>query len=525
VHRAPDDRLYFYTGRPSRFFRYDTASGKLDDLGAPANRAAYHLNHAIAPDGKMYVGSYPDARLVSLDPATGKTRDFGRLAEDPKQKYIIRTAVSDDNMIYCGVGQHHAELWVVDPQTGEKRQILPESLTKLQAAPYVYTGKDGKVYGRHSGRWFQCFPDRIEFVEEAAAERRRAPDLAGNEQPLHVNGDGELVLADAKTRAVRKVKTDFEGVTTRIFSVAAERDGVIYGGGISPATFFSHNTATGEKKDYGFVTGGKIQVYDVLSHPRGLFLSSYMGACQDLFDPVTKKRTPIAKLGGPDCLQERARALALGPDGRIYTGTYPVKGRLGGAIVRIDPKDLSCQVWPGVIEDQSFNWVVAVPATGEMFYTTNVQGGTSAIPTQKEAFVALWDVEKEAIVWKDTIIPGTTAYGEAVLGSNGLIYGLAGRKYYAFDPASRKVVQVGDVPFEGRFGYPALWDFPAGPDKLVYGIGGSSVFVIDPKNHAMRVLAKHPSLAATYGILAREDGSVYYGSGSNLWRMRSISEN
>ena len=77
-------------------------------------------------------------------------------------------------------------------------------------------------------------------------------------------------------------------------------------------------------------------------------------------------------------------------------------------------------------------------------------------------------------------------------------------------------------PSKGGFGYPALSDKTAGPDNLVFGIGGGGVFVIEPRNHEMRMLATHPSLAAPRGILATSDGTVYYGSGAKLWRMKEI---
>ena len=521
LHRAENGKLYMYVGSPDgHFVSYDPATAELADLGAPAPDTSYVLHHGIGMDGKMYVGSFPDARLVRLDPATDTVEDLGRIPEDPKEKYIIRTEISDDNWVYCAVGLHHAELWAVNPETREKAQILPDDMTALQGTVAIQLGEDGRVYGKKGGEWFRCTRTGIEMVDAAPPVRRAEPEMAGAEQPVRVNAEGELELGNPATKAKRVVKTDFEGITTTIFSVSDERDGVIYGSGISPATLYSYDTKTGEMKDHGRVSGGRIQVYDVLNHEKGLFLSSYMGATQDLYEPETKKKTAIAGLGGAPYGQERAKSLAVGPDGRIYTGTVPVKGRVGGAIVRIDPKDLSYKVWTGLLTDISFNWVVPVPATGEMFYTTTIQGGSSAIPTQDEAYVTLWNVKEEKLAWKEKIIPGTRSYGEAAMGSNGLIYGLAGEKYYAFDPVARKVVHVAEMPFIGDLGKPALADKASGPEKLIYGIGGGGVFVIDPKDHAMRVVAKHPSLEEARGIYVTQDGTLYYGSGSKLWRMK-----
>ena len=82
------------------------------------------------------------------------------------------------------------------------------------------------------------------------------------------------------------------------------------------------------------------------------------------------------------------------------------------------------------------------------------------------------------------------------------------------------MVHVAEMPFIGDLGKPALADKASGPEKLIYGIGGGGVFVIDPKDHAMRVVAKHPSLEEARGIYVTQDGTLYYGSGSKLWRMK-----
>lgn len=116
--------------------------------------------------------------------------------------------------------------------------------------------------------------------------------------------------------------------------------------------------------------------------------------------------------------------LTLGTDGNIYTGTIPVKGILGGALVKIDPDDLSVKVWRDIIPQQSIISVVSVPATREIFFTSNIRGGSSSIPTKKEAVVGLWDIKGEKVVWQGTPVPGTTGYGQAALGSDGMIYGL-----------------------------------------------------------------------------------------------------
>src|SRR5690606_25504233 len=118
---------------------------------------------------------------------------------------------------------------------------------------------------------------------------------------------------------------------------------------------------------------------------------------------------------------------------------YSVKGALAGAVVRIDPKDLSVKAWSNVIEDQGFRSLVSVPGTSEIFFTTVSDSG-------EDAWVMLWDVDKEEVAWQGRPVPGSTLYQGAVLANNGLIYGLAGAsRYYAFDPVARETVMTGSL--------------------------------------------------------------------------------
>lgn len=520
ITRAENGHLYLYSGKPAHFLKVNANSHELSDLGVPADDGYYFLSHAIGPDGKFYVGSYPATRLVCVDPATDEIEDCGRMAEDPKEKYIIRTAVSDDNVVYCTVGLHHAELWAWDAKTRTKRQILPEELTGRQGTVgRIWVGTDGEVYARCSGKAFRCLPDRVEYVEEVVPRRGSPPlNRAGDYLALRIMTNGKLVLKHAASGETRMVQSDFEPFAAGIYCVACEHDGKIYGGGRSGfAHLFSFDPDSGAMEDLGRQGGGRVQVYDVLSHPKGLFLSSYTGCSLDLYDPTTKKKTPIVTLSKTH-QQERARQLTLGPDGMIYTGTVPVKGIVGGAVVRLNPADLSVKVWRNVIENQSFTSAVAVPRTGEMFFTSSIQGGTSAIPSEKEAFVMLWDTEREKTVWKGQPIPGTTHYGYAAMGSNGLIYGLAGRQYYVFDPMERNVVKTGEMPVRG-YHFPAMADGPAGPSGLIYGLADDAIYAFDPADHGVRVIARHESIKRAHGMFVTGDGALYYGADAELWRV------
>lgn len=519
--KAADGNLYAYAGSPGHFLKYDVAKRELVDLGVPATPASYWLGSSVGPDGRFYVGTYPQTTLVRCDPRTGKVDSLGRLSDDPKECYIIHPAVSDDNVIYCPVGLHHRELWAVDAVTGAKKQILPPRLTQAQGAPSVWVAADGRVYGRAGGTEFLCQRDGIAVGKTKPPRRGPNPMQIGDKAIGNVGADGRIAITDARTKAVSFLQTRYEGAPREIFSVGCERDGCIHGGTVFPAISFSYDTRTGRMTNFGVLAGGPIQVYDTLNHPKGLFLCSYMCASVDFFDPARPIRKPdnprhIITVNG----QERPVQLVLGPDGMLYSGTGPSKGRLGGVLLRVNPDDFSSKVWTNVITNQSIYNLAAVPETGELFCTSSVSGGSSAIPTEKEAFVFLWDCKRETVAFRAQPIPGTTTYGAVVRARNGIIYGLGtlGR-YYAFDPVQRKTVFTGKLPVKGAR-FPGLSDEPAGPRGLIYGVGEDAVFAIDPADHGAKIVARHKSLEHTHGFFVTRDEVLYYGSGPRLMRCK-----
>ena len=428
--------------------------------------------------------------------------------------------MSDDGIVYCPVGLHHGELWAFNPANGERKQILPESLTHKQGAPELWRGKDGRIYGKWAGAQFLCTSTNIVIGETSKPWPRFNPRQAGDLVVGDINAEGKLAVS--RKGKTSYVQTDFAGAPKTIFSVSCERDGRIYGGTAGPANAFSYDLATGKLTDFGQISGGPIQIYDTINHERGLFISSYMNASVDFFDPsapVKKGVNPrrVVTLDG----QERPVQEIIGPDDMLYTGTAPSKGRLGGALLCVNPVDLSYKTWTNIITNQSIYRIASVPQTGEVLGVTSINGGSSAIPTEKEACLFLWDCKKGKVVFTAQPLPGTKTYGAVVRAANGLVYGIAsgGNKFYVFDPVARKTVFTGILPVKS-LRYPELVDEPFGPHGLIYGLGEDAIIAIDPADHSAKVVARDPALKRAYGFCIAHDGMLYFGSGSHLMRCK-----
>lgn len=521
LHRGADGKSVFvFTGNPGRYLRYDLGTGALEDLGVPGKTASYWTGDAIAPDGRWYLGTYPVAYLVSCDTATGQITNHGRMPEDARQKYIISLAAADDGMIYCAVGLHHREMWAYNPATGEKRQILPERMTAAQGSPTVFTGVDGKAYGTAGGESFLCKPDGIEPCTAPAARQLADRFTAGNSTVRGINKQGQLQLRDADGTD-RLVQTEYTGRPLIIYSVACERSGKAYGGTLFPGMAFSCDLQTGELTDLGPLSHGAIQIYDIASLPSGLFLASYMGCKLDFYNPDAPLEAGVnpRRITGSIPGHERPNQWEPGPDGKLYFGTTPAKGRLGGALVRVNPEDLTHQVFTGLLEDQSITYLTALPQTGELYGCGSVAGGSSAIPTQTEASVFLWNLAEEKVVWTGKPMPGARHYQRAILDAKGMLFGVSDIGYYVLDPASREVVKTGELPVK-TLHFPMLNDEPVGEAGLIYGLGDDAVFAYDPQTREVSVVARHDSLKSAHGFMVTRDGTLLYGSGDVLWRWR-----
>ena len=516
--RGPDGSLFFYAGNPGRFFKY-TPEGNLKDLGIPDKPASYWLGGHATPGGVLYVGTYPAAILVACDMNTGKLTSHGRVTDDKREKYIIRIAVADDGIVYCSVGLHHQELWSLDPNTGKRLQILPDSLTAQQGAPTIWTAADGHVYGSAGGLKYRCRPDGIDAGQTAAERHDPTLKTAGDKNVLALDERGRLKLAAVADGTISEIQTDYAGRSPDVFSVGCQRDGKIHGGTVFPGRAFTYDPKESLFEELEGVTPGSIQIYDTVNHPRGLFLASYMGCMLDLFDPDSprKSRQNPRRFKGSIPGQERPVQWEEGPDGGLYFGTVPAKGRLGGALVRVDPDDLAVRVWENIIPQQSIHYLASVPQTGELFGCASVAGGSSAIPSLDEADVFLWDTKTEKVAWRGNPVPGTRSYSRAVRTIDGTIVGIAGQSWYIFDPVKRQVIHKGNLPVK-RLHFPYLSDRPVGATGPVVGVGDDAVFAIDPARRTAEILQRHDSLSRAHGFLVTKDGRLYYGSGNSLWR-------
>lgn len=524
LNRGPDQRLYAYSGQPGHFLRYDPVTEELTDLGVPAEGASYWMRSFVDADDVFWIGTYPRCELVSCDMKTGEIRSHGKFAGDANEKYIVDVTGSDDGVIYCSVGLHHEELWSYRPESGERRQILPAPLNESQGAPKLWRGEDGQVYGSADGQTFRCEPGKVVLGETAAERREPRENLIDGTLYGRIDNRGRLV----KIRAGEEdtyLDVGYLGEPQRLYTVGPIVDGRLYGSGIFPATLFTYDLEDGTTRNLGVRTTGDIQVYDIVQHGRKLFLGSYVGASLDVWDldqPLAhgENPKPVVQLSRKH-QQERPNHLLIGPDDALYVATTPVKGRLGGALARVDPETLAVEAWRNVVENQSLMSLASLSAQNQLAAGSSIGGGTSAKPTETEAEIIFWDVAKKEVVRRVRPVEGTRSYNGLVTGADGLLYGVAygdQNAWFILDPATGETVHQEALPFK-QLRFPYLHDAPVGEQGYLYGIADDAVYRIDPAARRLETVATHPTLARAHGFWFTPE-TVYYNSASHLMRLR-----
>src|SRR5690606_22621409 len=119
-----------------------------------------------------------------------------------------------------------------------------------------------------------CTPQGIEEGKTESAAKVIPDNVINGMVALFIERDGSLVLENQSNKKRSTVKSTFDSPAYEIFSIGDVHEGKLYGSSIKPGHLFTYDINNGEIKNLGAVTRGRIQAYDILSHDKGLFISS-----------------------------------------------------------------------------------------------------------------------------------------------------------------------------------------------------------------------------------------------------------
>ena len=511
-----ENRIYLGSYYYAHLLRFDPKKEDWDDLGRPGGETeSFICALTTAPDGKIWGGTYPSAKLFSYDPKTGVIQDYGRM--DPDQFYCYPTA-GEDGFIYCAIQFEKMDIVVFNPEKKAKTSLIPLEHRKPGRMSLV-KGKDGKVYARipTTGQWFLIEEGR-RLVEAPLSHIPFIPKVLPDGRDFYFIDNNILRLRNPVTKEEKEILLQYEAAGAYIFVVGRGPGGQIYGSSMLPLRLFVYDPQTQSLKNLGKASIATGEIYSMDSLNGKLYLCSYPEARLSVYDPQKPLRFGDKEDSNPRDLgpigneQYRPRTMIAGPHGRVFIGSYPNYGLLGGAISVYDPKKNEKRVYRHIVQNQSIASLAYIEKFDLIAGGSSIWGGTGTHAIEKEAKLILWDPKEERKIFEIIPVPETKVILSLAVTVDGMLYGITdNEKVFVFDSERREVKKI----FALGFKEPRGISLQLGPDLRLYGLTKGAIFFIDPRNDQVSLVLSPPvPIHSGMAMLGRK---IYFGSGANLW--------
>ncbi|MBT2758034.1 WD40 repeat domain-containing protein [Mesobacillus foraminis] len=559
----PSGNVYIAGG--ANLYRYSPDNDSVEALGRAiaSETTLWHIKSD--ENGRIYGGTYPNGKVFMYDPETDQFTDYGTMVEG--EQYARSIAVNK-NKLYVGIGTH-AHLIEFDLETLTKREIpLPE---KFQDQKYIYDLDIVKhvlfarvtdtstllVYDLKTSKWV----DEIPGVKGVKV----SPSGPGNQ--VYFNKENELHSYDLKTGILKStgfkdtwsnkgfgwvhldeegfyspslvsvlfngkywvynpqsgkykfIEAQMEGQPIGIQSIGLGPDGNIYTSGYLTGGFASYSPT--ENKIKSFTGFG--QAENMISTDKYLYLGVYAGGDIYRYDPTKPydhDPSNVAEATNPKRLmrlrpygQDRPFGFAEG-DGKVFIGTVPDYGKLGGALTILEEDTGEYEVFRQVVQDQS---VVSLQYHNGLVYGgTSVSGGLGSVPSMQEGKIFIFDPQTKEKVYEGTPLPGEKAIGALSFDDEGYLWGMSPGKIFKFDPQTKQVLQTKELfPFNwegvGHYWRGAFLSYDE--DGHFYGTSTGKLFKFNPESWELEILDSNAALFSK-----DLEGNLYFSRGTDLYK-------
>ncbi|MFC7677531.1 dockerin type I domain-containing protein [Paenibacillus sp. GCM10028914] len=560
-----------YIGGGDKLFQYSPLTRDLTDLGIalPGESSIWSLT--ADEQGNVYGGTFPNGKVFQFDPVSRTFKDHGSMV--PGQQYV-RSIDYKDGIIYAGVGST-GHIIKLNPETGEKTELPIREIPGVTTLPFVY-GLDIRgdyllaymsgngiasliIYDMVENRWLDEIYDgyggvhispeqdgHVYFVQNKkimAFDLSTAqvtdtgmsygsglrssgwvtesgdPDFPGKSL-VTIQYGGKVTYFNPQTAKVKNVDVGVEGQPTQIHALEMGPDGAMYMSGYTAAIASKYNPADGS-----ILTFPMGQAESIGQLNEKLYFGVYAGADMRVFDttmPVKANENPksLFKIGEN---QDRPYVSTTG-DGKIFFGSIPDYGHLGGALTVYDPAvgTSSVKVFRNIVQDQSI--VGLAYKDGKIYGSTTIRGGLGIDSSATEAKMFIWDVEKEQKIAEFTPeIPGAV---KAPIMISGLTFDANGKLWAAADGILFSIDMEAQRVIDSKVVYPGVTDYGmwrpihirVGSDGLLYTDLHGKITILDP----VTLAHKEVGVAAQLMTLGK-DGHIYYAEGAQLKRIK-VSE-
>lgn len=537
-------------------------------LPMPQASAAFRRRNPIitdlvqAPDGRIYFGTFPGAHLARYDPRTRTVEDLGKVADE---KYVRWLAVTPQGIVLCGVGPQHARVIAYNPRTRSFRTITPKEDQTAGAFSKPLASDRYVIEAQHSpgGKLLVYDPETLKLLHAYAVPLRN--NGSGNQSiftlvdSTHVlyqddelrlmqldvaTGTRSVVFADPGTAANNRWYFDREGnvlgllvqsyvyldratgkVThepipvqhpaQNILWLNTAPDGTIYGGPPFGQNMFAFNPRDHRLTSFDQVVDRTGEIYYGIPYDGKIYNISYAEGILSVFDPRRAWDPGLRPASNPrtilflgDDQYRPVGGIHLGPGNKMYIGTQPDYGLLGGALSIFDPATESIETLRNLIPGEEISAIAA--GKRYVYCEADPSGGMGAVPSSAQVHFFVWDPSSHRIVFNQAL-PGDGGFN-AIATVNGHAYFVSGSAVMDYDSAR------GTLSTLLRLKRPVIVppeSLKAAQDGTIFGIFGDQLGRLQP---AARKLQLFPETArrATSGLAIGLDGTIYFGSYTDL---------
>jgi hypothetical protein len=554
---ATDNSVYVGTAS-GKLFRYIPGSTTISDLGVaiPGETTIWELTPGT--NGKIYGGTYPGGKAFKYEPGVGVTAFGGQI--EPGEQYVRSIAYDESaHQLYMGIGSH-AHLVRYDNNSGVKTNILPPAYAASEFAYYTnyVNGKlfvkispgdetivmdkttlqvektiigltsigvsklspvANKVYYTKSGDLYSYdLTSKSEaFLASVGANISGSTFITLNEPGYPGTSllaglrDGHILKYNLQTGTWSKTPISVPESPTTIQSVKSGPDGKIYTFGYLLGGMGIYDPAAGTSTQLK----GPGQAENITSAGNILYSGIYPGANIQSYD-VTEPGAPQTLFSLKAWQQDRPFGmLAVSSLNKLFVGTVPDYGKLGGALAVYDIGTAGLNVYNNLIPNQSI--ITLAHKNNEVFGGTSVWGGLGSTPTATEAKLFVWDTVTNTKAFETVPVPGKRAITVLMHGPDGNIWGIAEGTLFIFNPTTRTVIYSADKFPVSYAGAGHVWrdaKMEIADNGFIYVAIGGKMYRMDPATKVVELL-----VASGVNHLTQDNsGDLYYVSGTNLMK-------
>ncbi|WP_127587148.1 carbohydrate binding domain-containing protein [Paenibacillus koleovorans] len=573
--KATDNKIYMGAPNTGRLYQYTPGAANVVDLGVALSGQNHIYALAAGTGGKVYGGTAPNAKFFKWDSVNGF---FEIQASNPVAagETYVRSMAYDmvNNVTYLGTGTD-GKLIYFDNDTGNRYNILPSAYnSETFVYSLDYTG--GKVFAQlresnkmvvlnvvhntgaaptvtldkeistvHSLGVSNAVNNKVYYTADGILHvydivakttaslgfnlgTNAVADIGVVQLTNQTNwpgysvvtlgyvaGEMKLFKYNIQTGATSTTVLDFPDTSTSIRSMTEGPDGKIYTAGYLTGGLGVYTPIRGDLNETKFGFG---QAEHMISYNGKLYQGVYPGARIYDYNPATGVKNLLFELSADE--QDRPFGLAAG-DGKLFVGTVPGYGHLGGALTVYDIATGSRTTIRNIVNDQA---VIALAYhNGYVYGGTSIWGGNGSTPTTSQAKFFRYNVATGAV--NTYTLPGVgsseiQAITSVSLDSNGKILFWAEGYLMKYDPSTNTVTNKGQkYSINYTVGQQSFVFFDGhmliGKGDNLYGTIGGKLFVIDKTNDAVSTITTPVSAS---GIAQDVFGNLYFKNADNLWR-------